>query len=275
MAGAVAGKRCAPEFRAADDRISGLAAMRISCITRSKPAKRSISSSSSPIVGTAPAGANRQAVSICCRICSDADWAPQARALLRRPDAWLKWALYDRPPLTTWSHGAAALLGDAAHPMLPFLAQGAAMAIEDAAVVAHCLARIARRCPGALGPMLPCGAAAPARYKDSRRTTASAITLLAPAAMLRNLAMRALGGERLLQHYDWIYRLAAAGRCADQMTAAAPMSKKSNLSALSDHDRRQPAEAVLARGAEQAVGAVAARQRRPRQRPKTTPRCWR
>ena len=50
---------------------------------------------------------------------------------------WQSWHLYDRPPAATWAKGRVALLGDAAHPMLPYLAQGAAMAIEDAAVLAQ------------------------------------------------------------------------------------------------------------------------------------------
>ncbi len=61
--------------------------------------------------------------------------------LLNVPQAWLKWALHDRRPLSNWSQDAAALIGDAAHPMLPYLAQGAAMAIEDAAIAAQCLAQ--------------------------------------------------------------------------------------------------------------------------------------
>ncbi|MFI1031251.1 FAD-dependent monooxygenase [Streptomyces sp. NPDC020951] len=51
-----------------------------------------------------------------------------------------RWALLDRAPLSRWSDGGVTLLGDAAHPMFPFLAQGAAQAIEDAAVLARCLA---------------------------------------------------------------------------------------------------------------------------------------
>jgi salicylate hydroxylase len=55
------------------------------------------------------------------------------------PDSCFKWALFDRDPLPTWRQGRATLLGDAAHPMLPFLGQGAVMAIEDAFVLARAL----------------------------------------------------------------------------------------------------------------------------------------
>src|SRR4030095_12545345 len=50
-----------------------------------------------------------------------------------------KWALLDREPLPGWSDGRVTLLGDACHPMTPYMAQGAATAIEDAAVLARCL----------------------------------------------------------------------------------------------------------------------------------------
>jgi salicylate hydroxylase len=56
-------------------------------------------------------------------------------------DSLFKWALYDRAPMSRWGRGRVTLLGDACHPTLPFMAQGAAMAIEDAAVLAGCLAR--------------------------------------------------------------------------------------------------------------------------------------
>ncbi|MEO1902888.1 MAG: FAD-dependent monooxygenase [Alcanivorax sp.] len=55
------------------------------------------------------------------------------------PSQTFKWGLFDHDPLTRWSTGRATLLGDAAHPMLPFLSQGAAMAIEDAYVLAEAL----------------------------------------------------------------------------------------------------------------------------------------
>jgi salicylate hydroxylase len=57
------------------------------------------------------------------------------------PEQCFKWALFDRPPKSRWSSGRVTLLGDACHPTLPFLAQGAAMAIEDGAVLAACIAQ--------------------------------------------------------------------------------------------------------------------------------------
>jgi salicylate hydroxylase len=71
-----------------------------------------------------------------------ADFAPEALAILAAvpPDQCFKWGLFDRPPLARWTRGRATLLGDAGHPMTPFLAQGAAMAIEDGMVLARAVA---------------------------------------------------------------------------------------------------------------------------------------
>lgn len=70
-----------------------------------------------------------------------ADFAPYLLELIAAvPDgALFKWGLYDRVPLESWTSGRVAMLGDAAHPMTPFLGQGAAMAVEDAVVLARAL----------------------------------------------------------------------------------------------------------------------------------------
>ncbi|RIJ22275.1 monooxygenase [Henriciella barbarensis] len=63
-------------------------------------------------------------------------WDDTVTGLIDAADAHFRWALFDRPPLETWCDGPVTLLGDACHPMLPFQAQGAAQAIEDAYVLA-------------------------------------------------------------------------------------------------------------------------------------------
>ncbi|MEV6350948.1 FAD-dependent monooxygenase [Actinoplanes sp. NPDC051851] len=69
-----------------------------------------------------------------------AGWDARLTALIRAGGTPGRWALLDRAPLDRWSRGPLTLLGDAAHPMFPFVAQGAAQALEDAAVLAGCLA---------------------------------------------------------------------------------------------------------------------------------------
>jgi len=68
-----------------------------------------------------------------------ADWHPTIRAIVGAVETPFRWALYTRPALPRWSDGRVSLLGDACHPMLPYMAQGAGMAIEDAEVLARCL----------------------------------------------------------------------------------------------------------------------------------------
>jgi salicylate hydroxylase len=70
-------------------------------------------------------------------------WSPEFLALLGRVEQPIfRWALYDREPLEQWGIGTTTLLGDACHPMLPFMAQGSCQAIEDAVVLARCLSDV-------------------------------------------------------------------------------------------------------------------------------------
>ncbi len=70
-----------------------------------------------------------------------AGWHPTITTLLEQAEDHYRWALFDRAPLDQWVDGRVALLGDACHPMLPFMAQGAVQAIEDGYVLAHHLAQ--------------------------------------------------------------------------------------------------------------------------------------
>ena len=67
-------------------------------------------------------------------------WHPQVRRIIAAAETCFIWALFDRDPLPRWSVGRTTLLGDACHPMYPFMGQGAAQAIEDGATLAACLA---------------------------------------------------------------------------------------------------------------------------------------
>lgn len=132
-----------------------------------------------------------------------ADWAPESRALIAGAQ-WRAWPLYVRPALASFASGRAALLGDAAHPMVPFLAQGAAQAIEDAGVLADCLAES----PGpsqALAAYSRRRAPRAARVQREAKAQARLYHLSGPLALARDLGMRTLGPERLLRRYDWLY----------------------------------------------------------------------
>lgn len=100
-----------------------------------------------------------------------ADYHPEARALLDACDSVLKSALYVREPLPQWSRDRVSLLGDASHPMMPFMAQGAGMAIEDAVVLSRHLADV--------GPAADSAALAGAlqRYEAARRERTARIQI--------------------------------------------------------------------------------------------------
>jgi 2-polyprenyl-6-methoxyphenol hydroxylase-like FAD-dependent oxidoreductase len=132
-------------------------------------------------------------------------WPPRVRNLLALPDRWLKWALYDRARLGRRVKGPVTLLGDAAHPMLPFLAQGAAMAIEDAYVLAEHLGRTPDRPEKGLRRYERQRLRRTARVQRAARWNSRVYHFSGLAALARNSALRSRGGESLLQRYDWLY----------------------------------------------------------------------
>jgi salicylate hydroxylase len=132
-------------------------------------------------------------------------WPPPARAVIAAPQHWHKWALYDRAPLSRWGNGAVTLLGDAAHPMLPYLAQGAAMAIEDAAVLAQHLAASPGDPAGALRLYERQRRSRTARAQRAARRNGLVYHMGGAEAFLRSIALLAMGGKRLLARYDWLY----------------------------------------------------------------------
>jgi salicylate hydroxylase len=102
-------------------------------------------------------------------------WHSSLRELFAAGDLWYKWALYDRDPIAAWTKGRTTILGDAAHPMLPYLGQGAGQAIEDGVVLAAALDKLGDDPAGALE-----------LYERSRRPRASRVVLTARARGVDN-----------------------------------------------------------------------------------------
>jgi salicylate hydroxylase len=133
-------------------------------------------------------------------------WHDDIQAFIREIDAPFKWALMVRPPLERWSVGRTSLLGDAAHSMLPFLAQGAVMAIEDGYVLARCLAE--HPVEEALNRYEA------ARRERTRRTVeGSAANMqrfhnrsLADPDEGRRFIDREWASQRVADRYEWLFR---------------------------------------------------------------------
>ena len=132
-------------------------------------------------------------------------WAASARALLSTPPIWAKWALYDRPVRRRWGNGLMTLVGDAAHPMLPFLAQGAAMAMEDAVTLADCLAAQRDDLAAGMRRYEEMRRHRTAKVQQATRTNGKLYHLRWPASFARNLTLRLMGGKGLRARYDWLY----------------------------------------------------------------------
>jgi salicylate hydroxylase len=119
--------------------------------------------------------------------------------------AWTRWPLLTRTSLPQWTKGHIALLGDAAHPVLPFLAQGAVMALEDAAALAACLGNPKRQVADALLDYQSTRISRCARVSRAAARNGKIYHLRRPVAVARNAVLRVLPGTRVMAGYDWLY----------------------------------------------------------------------
>jgi salicylate hydroxylase len=131
-------------------------------------------------------------------------WSREARLLIMAPAQWRAWPLYHRSPISSFSHGRVALVGDAAHPMLPFLAQGAAQAIEDAGAIGRLLAQV-QDIPTALSMYSRDRVARAGRVQREALKLGRVYHMGGPWALARDTTMRLLGARRLIESYDWLY----------------------------------------------------------------------
>lgn len=136
-----------------------------------------------------------------------ADFGGHAGALVSGTTSCFRWGLFDHPPLAAWQDGRTVLVGDAAHPMLPFLAQGAAMALEDAVVLAAALDT---------APDVATGLAAYERRRLLRATRVQRASARNGGLYHLGVAMRlpvhaglkavsSVAPGMLLRRFDWLY----------------------------------------------------------------------
>lgn len=131
---------------------------------------------------------------------------PKARQVIEHGDNWKLWVLCDREPISNWVDGRVALLGDAAHPMLQYFAQGACMAMEDAVALSHCVAHFGESAEDALQ-----------RYQDMRRVRTARVQMNSrligeyiyhpddAKAAVRNSIMREMSPDDWYKQLNWLY----------------------------------------------------------------------
>jgi len=136
--------------------------------------------------------------------------SPRARALLELGDDWHRWVLCDRDPVERWVDGRVALLGDAAHPMLQYAAQGACQALEDAVLIGDLLGDAGDRAADPIPRALTA-------YNERRGPRTAKAQWVARemgrqvyhpdgvAAKERNVALSALSSEELYEKVDWLH----------------------------------------------------------------------
>jgi salicylate hydroxylase len=139
-----------------------------------------------------------------------ADWAEEPFELLQQFENWKCWPLLEMTPLPQWSDGCVTLLGDAAHPIMPFLASGAVMAIEDAAILAAEFVRAPGDPAKAFRTYEARRRGRLARVRRGAAQMGAVYHMSGVMRFARNATLSVATGERLLARNDWLY-----GYCAE------------------------------------------------------------
>ena len=133
------------------------------------------------------------------------DWHESPRYFLQTAKGWQKWPLYDLSAIPHWREGRVCLLGDAAHPPIPFLAQGGVMAIEDSFVLAEQLAQYGEDHVSAFAAYEKQRRARAYRVMDTAHKLGKIYHMKGLMRLARNGVLTAKKPEKLLASYDWLY----------------------------------------------------------------------
>ncbi len=131
-------------------------------------------------------------------------WSGEIRELIEAIPSVSRWALADRRPMRRWGEGSVTLLGDAAHPMLPFLAQGGGMAIEDAMTLGRCLVR-GDHVTASLRKYERLRRPRTARVQREARRLNRIYHFGTTLAVARDAVLGMKTDNKLTDHYRWIY----------------------------------------------------------------------
>jgi len=131
--------------------------------------------------------------------------AEELSEVLALPGEWLRWAGADREPVGRWGRGPVTLIGDAAHPTLPYLASGAVMALEDAVVLGREVERSPADLPAALRAYEKARQPRTARIVRSSHRLAGIYHAGPPLSFFRDVFIRMTSGRRGLERMAWLY----------------------------------------------------------------------
>jgi salicylate hydroxylase len=134
-----------------------------------------------------------------------ARFAPVLRDLIAAGRDWRAWPVLKRAPMAVTARGRTLLIGDAAHPMPPYLAQGAVMALEDALAIAAATQKLPNDWAAAFASVSEARRARVGHVVAASQRNGRVYHLPEPMAAARNSVLRMLSGARLMAGYDWLY----------------------------------------------------------------------